>query len=330
MSVNLDMLLYRICSGEVELAYNKKNYIYSHPSNKLQYRASLVYQKTIEENEELLTREDMESFLIKEGKISEQIDQEIDTHIPKLIENLKVDIYKATIGDDRQVKFIREKLEKVKVRLFELLALKYSLDDYTVENLAEKEKNLFLILKCVKHLDISPENLLTPLSSSSISDTDIRKLTRHYSWGVKWIALKRGIKVFSGKLTEEQERLIKWSSIYENVQENEPPPDKVINDDDAFDGFLITRHRERDKDSKLNALDESLPDSAKRADEVFVMARSVEHAKEIHQMNSPDAIRTKERRFAQILEQGEVKESDLYDKRLKLQLAKNILASKGK
>ncbi len=325
-----EFLLDRICSGKTAISVNGKIYFYSLPSASLKYQGAVLEREIIENNEpNLLTRSDMLFFLKEMGKWEDKFEREIQVDIPKVIDILKVDIYNTMKLDERGLPPYLAKMERVKDRLKELLSLKYMFDEYTIENHANKEKYLFFLSYNVKPRT-EPNKLLNPLLNLSISETEIRELARSGMWSFKWNALKRGMKVFSKRLTDDQEQLIRWSTVYENIYEAQDcPSSSIINFDDAFDGYLISRQKQSDRDHALNEIDKMIGDKGNGVAEVYLPARSREHAREINSLNTPEAIAAKQKKFAQIAEQGFVKNSDLTDERVKLNLAKNILASRN-
>ncbi len=322
---NRDFLLDRICSGEIALQYGGQTYFYKYPSPKRRYKSNIKYQEVIDNNVDILTQDEVISILVGLGKWSDKMQEEIDIHIPKVVENLKLEIFQAYKTERRFVPNIKAKLEKVKARLMELLSIKHQYDEFTIESLARKEQTLYLLDKCIDGLNISPELLLTPFYNSTIPEDQIRDLSRSSEWVMKWTALKKGINPFSKNITEEQERLIRWTSLYESILEGQDvPDDAVIDDNDALDGYLIWRKRENDRQKGVNELDKMIGAPQKGSTDVFIMARDMDDAKRINaKYNSPEAIRQKQQRFEQIDREGSVRELHFDDQKIAIQLAKN-------
>lgn len=324
---NRDFLLDRICSGEVALHYNGKTYFYKYPSAKRRYRSNLKYQEIIDNNIDILTNDDVISILAYLGKWDNKMQEEIDVHIPKVVENLKLEVFNAYKQDRRYIPGIKAKLEKVKARLMELLAIKHQYDEYTIESLARKEQTLYLLEKCTAGLNISPDLLLPSFYNSVIPEEQIRELARSGEWILKWTAMKKGVTSFSKNITEDQERLVRWTSLYESILEGQDSPhEDVLNDDDALDGYLIWRRRENDRQKNVAQLDKVLGGEKKGSTDVFIMARDFEHAKQINSLNTPDAIRQKQQRFEQIEREGSVRELHFDDQKIAVQLAKNRMS----
>ena len=117
--------------------------------------------------------------------------------------------------------------------------------------------------------------------------------------------------------------------MYERIAEHpEAPPDRVLNDDDALDGWLIIQQRERDKKQKKSV---QLNDNQKDAQEIYIPANSLEEVQEINSMNEGMAKAIRQSRTKAIREKGEVAEQNLPDvrKSLKMELARLRAANNG-
>lgn len=82
-----------------------------------------------------------------------------------------------------------------------------------------------------------------------ISTTEIRQIARSPSWRSKWLAAKN-IKSLFGKpainLTRNQETLVYWSQVYDNVYESlDRPSQDIIDDDDRLDKWFEEQRNKR-------------------------------------------------------------------------------------
>lgn len=314
-----ELLINRICSGYLSL----NGYLYKHPSPKQLYKADLVYQKSLKNEWD---KNDAHNLLCELGKWDNKIDEEISIHIPKLMERFKIEIYQNFSSKDIVAKS-RENLKKVEERLLSLIQIKHSFDEYTAEGLAEKEKTLYLIEKCTEDLNCEPVSLLPYYNSSILHEHIYREIARSSEWASKWTAFKRGVKIFSKNLTHEQEKLIRWSSLYENIFEQEDcPSDQIIDDDDALDGWLLWKKRENLRLKGLGEIDSQIKN--KEAQEVYIPVNKVrpvfestpeyiEKSKEVNSYNSPEALRIKKERFEKVQKEGVVAEYTIENGKLK-------------
>lgn len=317
--MDIELYINRICSGYIDL----DGVLYKHPSQKVLYQANLLYNSII--NDEF-NKKDALDILEKLGQWNKEFESEIEEHIPRVIEDLKLEIYQHFNCDKNKVILLKQKLEKVKDRLMKLLSIKHSLNEYTIEGLAEKEKTLFLIRKCCKLKDKTAESLLNTFYENQLSDSVIRQICKSPEWSLKWNVMKKGLTVFSGNINSEQELLLRWSSIYENIYENEEcPSEDIINDDDALDGWMIWQKREALRKKGIEGLESRIKD--KNAQEVYLpinphhpiinpTEEDIKKGKEIDLLNSPEAIQLKRSRFEQIQKKGFVPEFDIQNDRL--------------
>ena len=123
--------------------------------------------------------------------------------------------------------------------------------------------------------------------------------------------------------------------MYDNIFESpECPPDDVIQDDDALDGWLIVQRRKREEDQKRSAAENIIGNSKiSNADEVFIMT-DPSSAKDVNQLNDPIAranqkSRLKELRSREKAGKSMTKHSKLKDVRQRVQMEANSKFSKN-
>ena len=319
-----DFLLSRIISGLIHLTYGDKVYFYSHPSPKMLYKANVLEQEIIKNGLMVQTKNDAIDLCILRKKWSEEERIELEETIPKILEELKLKVYLSYINEKDEVDPTKEKISKVKKRLYELLTAKHKFDEYTIEGIAQKQKNIFLISNCTEDLDIDPELLLPSFYNSTLTDTQIRELARSDEWVVKWQAMKKGCQLFDGHLTEEQEYLVRWSITYDNLLEyEEPPTQEVLNDDDALDGYIIFRRMKNGSADKITQIEQKYAKKGIKYNELYLPAKDIEEAKRHNMHNSPEALKIKKARFEKIQQEGIVLERDMPDRKQSIQFEKN-------
>lgn len=319
-------LLSRIISGLIALKFEGKNYFFKHPSPKLLYKADLLEQELIENNKNLMTFAESVSLLTDMGKWSDDKEAQINEQIPKILEELKIEVYLAFTKNPDDIHNVKEKLKKTKDYLFKLLSFKHEFDSYTIEGFAKKARDVYLIKKGIKGLDIKPELLLSSFYSSCISEVEIRRLVNSPDWQSKWVSMKNGCKIFSGFLSEEQEKLVKWSTTFDNLMEMEKPPSvEVFEDEDALDGFFLYKRIENNDKSILAEIEEKYARKGIKYTELYLPAKDMEQARRNDSLNTESARRAKTARFKQIEAQGVVDVRDLKDQRLQLDIMRNQL-----
>ena len=108
--------------------------------------------------------------------------------------------------------------------------------------------------------------------------------------------------------------------MYDNIQESmECPSDKVIEDDDALDGWFIEQRRKNEREKAVGVIEDSIQnDKIKNSQEVIVFADNKTDAKTIHEMNSPSSKVIKKERQEVIKEKGSAVDLDFADQKMRL------------
>lgn len=159
-----------------------------------------------------------------------------------------------------------------------------------------------------------------------MADNDqIRELAKMDLWRSIWNCNKiHGGLLFNRTPTDysrDQINLCSFSIMYDNVFEHpESPNEKIIDDNDALDGWLILQRKKSDSEKLKN---EKLTKNSKIANsqEQFIMASSPEEAELIYNMNTDDAKNIIKQRFELIDKKGQVKDFEFADRQNEIQIA---------
>jgi hypothetical protein len=207
---------------------------------------------------------------------------------------------------------------------------KHSYDFVTCEGLATYSRWNWIIENCTffengKPFDWNVCGISTMLQKhrdATLSDIDIRELSRSDSWRNTWSAGKKEGSIFGKSATElslEQQSLCLWSSLYDSVYDSpEAPADEIVNDDDLLDGWLIHQRRKSDREKKKQKVEGVLGKNA-NAGEVFVMATNREDALEVEDLNDDVAAMIKrekriaKEKYSESNPESFMKDSDLPD-----------------
>lgn len=146
----------------------------------------------------------------------------------------------------------------------------------------------------------------------------IREMARSDPWRSLWMAAKNTGSPFASPPTrwsEDQKELVRWSQVYDAAFESlDRPSQRVIEDDDLFDSWLLRQHEEIDRRTRKKETDDLLKrhQGAKKGgrQEVFILTDR-QGAANVYDMNDPKnraAIRRKQQIIAS---QGRVKEAEL-------------------
>lgn len=248
-------------------------------------------------------------FLQRDNVISEDWEKQLK-EISKTIDNHKKMLYNNR-DNEKMEKSLRKKLHGYNIMYADLYYAAHSLDHITLNGYLDQLADLFLLSLVVKPTPSFGrlEHINTELHKLSPTVRDIRALARGEPWRSHWAARKAsGVRWRT--LNQEQVSLILYSKMYDNVYEHlETPSERVINDDDMLDGWMLI-NREKQERERLTAELEAKNPKLKNATEVFLPAKNQEQIDSINSMNS-DVAKTKKAGREQVIRQkGNVKDGD--------------------
>lgn len=313
--------LYRILSGKTMLKELRLDVLA--PSLDLLYESEEIYSEYYEKKG-LMSKEELHDYLLNEGII----DLNDITYIKEFkgfLEKLQVELC-SNFGDEIKADQWRKMIKDARNK-YNLIVTKISeYDSYSKEGLATYSKSIFLIRnttyrngKPYDFIDRQPVIVLDALNKTIISSDEIRDLAKNSSWMNTWFALK-GQNIFNNFPTLEQQILIMWSKIYDNVRESmEFPGEDLLLDNDALDGWLIIQNRKTKEKQQKERSKLSTNSKIANADEVFIMAKNKEEADRINRLNSHHANKIKQQRLKQIQEKGQVHHHNFVDVRQDIQ-----------
>ena len=324
-SIYYEKVLNRIIQGRLRLRLGDLVLFIDEPSPDILEEAYEVYDRAYEkayfsgsyvEQEiiELLIQFDLWSPL--DDKMAEDLD--------KTVEDLKVEAYKNSyskktlIGIKRQIKHIQEQSARIKLK-------KKQFEIMSCAGVGNFAKQSWIISKTAKLEDgseacdaIPLPKIITHYNDNEVSHEVYRKIARTDPWRSMWLGGVKQGNLF-GKPTSICDRLkltlVGYSQMYDNVYENpEAPDERVVEDDDCLDGWFIVQKRQRDKDKKKKEADKLLSNpKIANSQEVFLMAKNQDHAKEIVGLNNELGVQTINSRNKQIDDAGQVHFKNLAD-----------------
>lgn len=300
------------------------------PTPDVEYNANEASMRVILSDNNLLDEAEAREYLISIGRWSQKEESEIPI-TEKHTDYWREQIYMSYVTFQSVT---REKnrlhLRAAEKHLFSLLNKKAELESYTKVGIATYAKNLYIFSNSCYYLDGTPvdwsnhdiTNEMSKFYQSIIGAEEIREIARTSPWNSIWgIYKKGGNKLFlNDVLSMEQQNIIQWSSLYDNVYESsECPSEEVINDNDALDGWLITQRKNREKDRNTSAVEKA----AGNKGDAYIFAQTKEDAAKVQSLNSPVAMATMKSRLSQVEKHGILKEGDLADVRQRLMMEAN-------
>jgi len=295
----VNLYLSRILSGYYIFIFQNQRYKLVYPTIDIKYQAEILAQEEFDKNKYngWMTKETLLYSLVSLGIWPHNGDKEL-SKLEEQIENLKVDLYKNFFNKVRQ-KNIRKSLQNYKKQYNIYYNKRHSYDHITIEGYCENIKNEFILTNSLYNqeddLVFGSHNIDTNLlkdisfyiSQNTISISDFKTIARSAVWKNYWSVNENNLfDRPTVNWTDEQKTLVVLTKMYENSRESpDCPPDEVFEDDDVFDGWMISERRKMEEEKKKRRTEKSLPGKLDKAQEVFLMAGSKEEAENIYDLN---------------------------------------------
>lgn len=297
----IGIYLSRILSGFYLFLYNNKKYKLVYPDTTVKYEADLYAQEEYDKNKfnDWIQDDNIVDTLVTMGIWNYNGDDNLK-NLEKQIEDLKVDLYKNFLNPAK-VKNLKRTLANTKSAYNRNFNIRHSLDSYTLTGYINELKNQYLLAHSIydvnnhrvfdnlQNIDLKIfTNLSLEISSHTIDIETFRLIARNDMWKNYWSA--NNDNIFNRAVvdwTDEQRTLVVLTKMYDSAyQHTECPPDNVFEDDDTFDGWMISQRRENEKVRNKNRMEKTLEGkNLGKAGEVFVMANSQEEAANIYSLN---------------------------------------------
>jgi hypothetical protein len=325
-------------------------FVFRVPTTVERYEAAEVYAEALADAQarDLLDEADTERFLVGQGLWSAENNETLKV-IDRNIENLKVGLYKCAFKSYEKAK-ARKALDVTRAEQLRLLSERHAYDHLTCQGHASLCRTRYLVGRCLSRADgVTPvwtgntfwqeespllDEAVQAQLRSKLADAVYRELARTEPWRSVWTCRHAEGRVFgrpAAELTDEQRSLVVWSRIYDSAYEAQDcPPEEVVADDDAFDGWMILKRRERDVTTKDKQADNVLSnEKIANSGEIFVMAETPEDARRIEELNSSEATALKQRRMALVQQKGHVLEAEMPDSKERI-MAQWLQMQRGK
>lgn len=301
----ISLYLSRILSGFYLFFYKGEKYKLIYPDIHIKYEAELYAQEEYEKNKfnDWLFEDNIVDTLIDSGLWPHNGDSILE-NLEKQIEDYKVDLYKNCLNPNK-LKTLRKTLNNIKRQHNHLYNIRHSLDHITPLGYSQIQKNYYilinaiydynneLVFKSINNLDYYLfNNLSSVINNNTIDIVTFRIIARNDLWKNYWSANNDNLFNKSTiNWTDEQKSLVVLTKMYESAyQHPECPPDKVFDDDDMFDGWMINQKRENEKNKNKNRTEKMLEGkNLGNAGEIFLVANSQEEVQNIYNLNDNNA-----------------------------------------
>lgn len=288
------------------------------PKKKDVYDANEIYVDTLKESSFMGVpfADDILAHLVREGIWTEQMQSDLDV-LPDNIDKLKIELFNAAYKSNIRKK-IRAYLTVSKEELVKLNDIRHSLDYMTCEGIASFAKWQHIVSASVTYEDnITPYDweeeslaeLMAFYQKCNFTEVQIRELARSEPWSSLWVVRKANGTIFPAPMTIDQQSLIIWSNMYDNIHESpDCPHETVLSDDDMLDGWLLIQRKKREKEQTQKRGQELTSNSKiNNSQEIFVPAETQQDAKLIADMNEMYGNVVRKSRLNKVESEKEVK-----------------------
>lgn len=343
-SIYHEKILYRILQGRLKLRLDGLVLYVYEPTIDIVEDSLDVYDKAYKEAyySNVPIKEELIDTLLQNNLWSPLDDKEAK-NLEDKIDDMKVEAFEK-FYDKRFLNTTKMNIRQIESRITKLRSKKMCLDHTCCEGSAAFSRQLWILSNTTTYPDGTPydwkkitvQGVFDYYMENIIKNEEIRYIARNDMWRSMWSVGKKSCgNIFERKLidlTRDQKSLAQMSIMYDNIYEHpESPNEKIIEDDDALDGWMIKQRRESDKAKKQKEVD-ALTSNPKisNAQEVFVMARDEQAAEEIYGLNNPLARQTIRDRNQQIQNaDGEVNFKQLNDIKQDIQIQSHQQALSG-
>jgi len=247
--------------------------------------------------EGMMGEEEMLEWMISKGLWCWEDDERVKG-LTEEIERLKKDIFNSRTNVKR-VQQLRACIRLGEQQHADMINKRDEYTNFCREGMATMARWQWLVANCTTlggekydfdNGDIELAGVLSVYKESILSQPQIREIARTDPWKGLWTTKDYGIKLFLNDdrdPSSNQQNLLVWSMMYDNIQESmDCPMQSVIEDDDMLDGWFILQREKREKDREEKAFEEGTKnEKIKNSDEIFVMSDQ-ENAKNIMSMNA--------------------------------------------
>jgi hypothetical protein len=201
----------------------------------------------------------------------------------------------------------------------------YNSNYFKLAYLLEKSSFIDNTIPVKDNINIS--KLITTFNEKSLQEHQIREVAKSYEWKSLWNASKTTNGLFdrsANELTNEQVILISWSKFYDSIHETvEPPSDDVIEDDIAFDGWMIVQSRKRKEENNKKKAELLLPENSQNAGEILIPVKNMEEQKQVLSLNDGYGRAAIDSKRRDLQEHGHLNEMELSHVRQQIQMESN-------
>lgn len=329
--MNQDKILYKIISGRTSFKLGDLFLCFYEPTADIISKSYAVYEEAYDEayKNNCYTEEQYQELLLELDIWSPHYEKEAE-RLKTSIDDKKVYIYE-NFNNFKESKIARKELYIIDKKYKDFIARKHKHSFLTCHSVAENARwNWMFSVSTFNDgqpvgESVNSDSINKIYASKMVDNEQIRECAKLDTWRSIWNCNKiHGGLLFNRSPTDysrDQINLCSFSIMYDNIYEHpESPNEKIIDDNDAIDGWLIKQRRKSESDKKKN---EKVVKNSKIANsqEQFIMAANEEEARIIYDMNDEQSKRIIKQRFNLIDQMGTVKDKDFTDRKQEIEIA---------
>lgn len=205
--------------------------------------------------------------------------------LPKLIENNKV-FYFNNYSNPPARSTYKNTINILTSEHLKLTKIRYKYQYLTADGIASTA----MWTEMINYMYSGPEKMqaLSYYHNNSLTEEDIREIAISNEWGTYSSLSKSPLRKSPIQMTENQRRLLSWTNIYNNVRTHpEFPGQRVLTDNDAFDGWMIDLNRKENAKKTNKTQFDKLKSNSRN---VFMGQSNEQDASEIMSLNSQEVV----------------------------------------
>lgn len=279
--MSVESKLFRIIDGK--LSYEEGSI--KDPSFFVRKIGIKIYEECLEFIEDDIFDDRQAQILLIESGVWDSSKEKRLKELPKLIENNKV-FYFNNYGNPPIRSSYKNAINIFTSEFLNLTKIRYKYQYLTPDGIASTA----MWTEMINHMYKGPNKLkaLAYYHQNSLTEEDIREIAMSQEWGSYSNLSKSPLRKSPVVMTEYQRRLLSWSNIYKNVRTHpEFPGQRVLDDNDAFDGWMIALNRKDNAQKSNKTHFDKLKSNTRN---VFIGQSTEQDVNEIMSLNSPDVI----------------------------------------
>lgn len=307
---NLEYNLYRIICGYYFIEIKDTKYKVIYPTVEIKYQAEQLYREVLDQQKfDTNWISDLQlKILLDTNQIWTQNNESELVQLHELLELEKIGLYKE-FNNTTDRKKHKQNINNINSSINTLQIKKDSLNYLTIKHFANNIKHEFIILNCLLDSDNNKiienmqsfnnmfNNSFAQLVAKEILDnqipvSELKKIARSDIWR-SYYNEHNAFPKSSVEANDDYRHLVSLTKMYDQIRQHpECPPDDLIEDDDALDGwFLFQKHKSAKEKQKNQVLDKVGGNKIKNAGEIFVVTQDQNETRKIFGMNDEKTLR---------------------------------------